>query len=82
MVRTVKTTINIDDELLARAKKAAARQGMTLTTFIEDALRARMLPVAARAKRFKSKLPIVKGKTPAAVDIDDRNALYDFMERE
>ena len=33
------TTLRIDDQLYREAKAAAARQGITITRFIEDALR-------------------------------------------
>ena len=33
----MKTTLNLNDVLLQRAKRRAARGGMTLTRFVEDA---------------------------------------------
>ncbi len=36
----MRTTVNIDDELLRRAKDEALRSGRTLTALIEDSLRA------------------------------------------
>ena len=38
----MKTTLNLNDLLLTRAKRHAARSGVTLTRFVEDALRARL----------------------------------------
>jgi len=35
----MRTTINIDDALLAQAKQVAARTGRSLTDVVEDALR-------------------------------------------
>ena len=77
----MKTTLNLDDAVVKRAKKAAAREGITLTKFIEDALRAKLLPAPKQTTGFKLVLPIVKGKGPPVVDIADRDALYDLMER-
>ncbi len=77
----MKTTLNLDDAVLKRAKKEAAREGITLTKFIEDALRAKLLPAPKQRTGFKLELPIVTGKAPPAVDIADRDALYDLMER-
>ncbi len=34
----MKTTINIDDDLLRAAKAGAAARGMTLTSLVEEAL--------------------------------------------
>jgi hypothetical protein len=38
----MKTTLDIDDQLLARAKTVAAREKSTLTALIEEGLRLRM----------------------------------------
>lgn len=38
----MKTTVEIDDELLKAAKKAAIDEGVTLREFLEKALRARL----------------------------------------
>ncbi len=78
----MKTTLDMDEELLRRAKQLAAAEGVSLRTFVEDALRARMLPAPGGRKPFKLALPVVEGRKPPAVDIGDRDALYDLMERE
>jgi Arc/MetJ family transcription regulator len=78
----MKTTLDMDDELLRKAKQQAAAAGISLRTFVEDALRARLLPQAPTRSRFKLKLTVVEGDRPPAVDIADRDALYDLMERE
>jgi hypothetical protein len=41
-----------------------------------------MLPASSPAKPFKLKLPVVAGRRPPALDIADRDALYDLMERD
>ena len=38
----MKTTLNLNDQVLRQAKGRAARDGITLTRFVEDALRARL----------------------------------------
>ena len=78
----MKTTLDMDDELMRRAKQQAAALGVTLRTFVEEALRARMLPPPPLREQFKLVLPIIEGRGPPAVDIADRDALYDLMERE
>jgi hypothetical protein len=77
----MKTTIDIDDEVLRLAKQRAAAAGIPLRAYIEEALRARLLPRPRGRDKFKLELPIVRGKGPPAVDVADRNALYDLMER-
>ena len=81
MVSCMKTTIDLDDELLRLAKQRAVEAGIPLKAYFEDALRARLLPRPQRLSKFKLELPTVKGNAPPAVDIADRNALYDLMER-
>jgi hypothetical protein len=72
----------MDAELLRRAKLEAAAAGITLRSFVEEALRAKLLPATPRRKPFKLALPIIEGRRPPAVDIADRDALYDLMERD
>jgi len=76
----MKTTVEIDERLLLRAKRYAAQQGTTLRAIIEDALRARLAtrPKQQSAHRFAP--PVVKGSVPPAIDVADRNALYDALD--
>lgn len=78
----MKTTLNLDDRVLQRARKLAAEEGITLTALIEDALRARIAPKPRARRRFQLKLPVVKGTRPPRVDISDRNALLDFLDEQ
>lgn len=71
--------MNIDDRLLRQAKKVAAERGITLTALVQEAIRA-VLTAPARGKRFRLRVPVVKGRRGPAVDVADREALYDFME--
>jgi hypothetical protein len=64
----MKTTLNIDDELLVKAKAASAREHTTLTALIEEGLRLR-LRRAAPPKRIK-RLAIHRGKGGLASGID------------
>ncbi len=78
----MKTTLNLNDRVLLQAKELARKQGVTLTSFVEDALRARLMPAARPARGYKFDPPIVRGARPPAVDVADRNELYDFLDRE
>jgi len=40
--QAMKATLNLNDQVLRKAKGRAAREGITLTRFVEDALRARL----------------------------------------
>lgn len=76
----MKTTLDLNDDLLTDAKRRAAAAGTTLKAFVEEALRARMLELPEAAKRFRLELPVIEGKRPPAVEVGDRRALYDFLE--
>ncbi|MEI6350769.1 MAG: hypothetical protein WCP06_06650 [Verrucomicrobiota bacterium] len=47
----MQTTLRIDDQLYREAKSEAAREGLTLTRFLEDALRLRLQKARATAAR-------------------------------
>lgn len=76
----MRTTVNIDDHLLAEAKVLAARTSKSLGTILDDALRA-MLRSSARADaRPAFVLPIHgKGGLQPGVDLDDKEALAELM---
>ncbi|MCC5888184.1 MAG: DUF2191 domain-containing protein [Gammaproteobacteria bacterium] len=57
----MKTTLNLNDDLLARAKAQAARQRTTLTRLIEEGLQAR-LRGAEKSGKTPVELPIYHGK--------------------
>jgi len=75
----MKTTLNIDDTVMNRLRREAARQRKTMSELVEAALRL-LFHAAKRSKKKKLRpLPTWHGGKPR-VDIADRNALYDFME--
>jgi ribosomal protein S17 len=76
----MKTTLNLDDRVLRRAKKLAAAEGITLTAWVGDALRARTAPRLSGLKRFRLVLPTVRGDAPPRIDIADRKALFDVFD--
>ncbi len=78
----VKTTLNIDERLLARAKALALREGKTLTAIVEESLRARLAPRHKTGKPDEFEVPTVKGTELPNVDIADREALFDLLDGE
>jgi hypothetical protein len=76
----MKTTIEIDDRLLERAKRHAAAHGTTLRAVVEEALRARLAPRPEGKARYRFAPPTVRGSRPPAVEVADRNALYDLLD--
>ena len=75
----MKTTLNLDEHLLREAKKRAAEEGTTLTRVVEEALRDALSPHPG-PEGDEVRWIIVDGGPPR-VDVADRNALYEFLER-
>jgi Arc/MetJ family transcription regulator len=73
----MKTTLNIDDTVMAELKREAARQGRTMSALVEIALR-----LLLSSQRKRGKIPALpKFRSGGAlVDVADRNALYHAME--
>ncbi len=78
----MRTTIKIDDSLLAEAKSRAAESGRTLNAVVEDALRASFARRAGAEHEPRPKLPVHRGsRLMPGVDLDDGAALLELMER-
>ena len=76
----MRTTIRLNERLLAEAKKYAAESGRTLTSVLEDALRETLARRRARLKIKPVRLKTVKGDgVRPGVDLDDSAALLDAM---
>lgn len=76
-----RTTIRLDEDLLARAKELAAKTNRSLTKVIEDALRAAVSPDRDRSKRRRVKLPTFCGNgLQPGVNLDNSAALLDIMD--
>jgi Arc/MetJ family transcription regulator len=76
----MRTTIKIDDELLAAAKARAASSGRTLNAVVEDALREAIARRRQETER-RADLPTFPGsRLLPGVDLDDSAALLEQME--
>jgi plasmid stability protein len=77
MVIHMKTTLNIDDSVMARLRREAARSGRTMSELVEMALRNLL-----QTRRGREPLPPLPSfdSGGALVDIADRDALYHAME--
>lgn len=77
----MRTTLNLDDELLTIAKTEAARSGRTLTSVIEDALRAALAQRADALATVPYQVrPFDGDGLRGGVDLDDSAALQDLMD--
>ena len=77
----MKTTLDIDDQLLAEAKALAAQQRTSLTRLIEEGLHLRLRARAATGRRTKLVLPLLKGRggLVAGVDPLSNKAMLDAL---
>lgn len=77
----MRTTVRLDDKLLADAKRHAAETGRTLTAVLEQALRETLSRRVVASKRKPIRLKTMKGNgIQPGVDLDDASALLDLME--
>lgn len=58
----MKTTLDINDSLLANAKALAARKRTSLTRLIEEGLQLRLRSSRGVTKPGKRKIPVFKGR--------------------
>jgi hypothetical protein len=58
----MKTTLDINDSLLANAKALAAQQQTSLTRLIEEGLQLRLRSSHASTKVSKRRIPVFKGR--------------------
>jgi hypothetical protein len=77
----MRTTIRLDDQLLAEVKQLAARNGQTLTAIIEEALRQMLASRQQLAQRSPVRLITTPGNgLQSGVDLDDSATLLDLMD--
>lgn len=75
----MKTTLNLNDDLLRAVKVHAKERGVTMTVVIEDALR-RVL-TNQQVLGFHLDLPVTHGRRLPAVDIDSNAAIEEYLDR-
>lgn len=66
----MKTTLNLNDQLLADAKALAAQQHTSLTRVIEEGLQLRLRAKAHPAPRGLVRLPVFKGRGGLVKGVD------------
>jgi hypothetical protein len=66
----MKTTLNLNDQLLADAKALAARQRTSLTRVIEEGLQLRLRATSDSARRTRVRLPVFNGRGGLVKGID------------
>jgi len=78
MIIHMKTTLNISEVTMGQLKREAARQGRTMSELVEAALRTMFQP-----RSRKGRLPPLPEFSTggARVNVANRDALYEIMER-
>jgi predicted transcriptional regulator len=76
----MRTTIRLDDELLAAAKRQAAERETTLTRLIEDALRAELARRPVESAERVELTTFGAGGLRGGVSLDESAALRDLMD--
>lgn len=77
----MKTTINISDDLLVRAKKYAAEQRCPVGQLIEESLQRELQRRLHRQGAYNRSIRwvTVDGDPPDGLDLSSREALYDWL---
>jgi len=77
----MRTTINIDDQLLLSAKHRAVERGVSLASIIEEALRQSLAQPVQAQERKPIRLITASGSgVKPGVDSDNGRALLDLMD--
>lgn len=77
----MKTTLELPDELLIEAKKAAAGQRRPLRALVEEGLRMVLRKPEASKKKKQVRLITVKGGLPRDLDLSNREAMHEWLEK-
>jgi hypothetical protein len=77
----MRTTLNIEDDLMKRVKQRARETGCTITEIVEDALRSAVAGKAPNTARFSLTWTPVSGRALPGIDLADRDSLYEAMDR-
>ena len=70
----------LPDDLYAEVRRSAVRDGRTITSFIEEALREQLRAHAQSGDRPPFRVDVIEGRgMQPGVDLDDNSALAELM---
>jgi hypothetical protein len=79
----MRTTINLDDDLLREAKRVAAAMDRSLSQLVEEALRERLARRQRQPKRERVSLPTFGGQgVRPGIDLRDWASVVEAMDRD
>ncbi|MDR0592762.1 MAG: type II toxin-antitoxin system VapB family antitoxin [Bifidobacteriaceae bacterium] len=76
----MRTTVNLDDHLLAEAKRLAAAQGITLGQFMDDAVRGRLAAAGDVSDPVALEFHTVPGAPNPGIDLFSNRAMFDLLD--
>ncbi|HEX9885278.1 MAG TPA: type II toxin-antitoxin system VapB family antitoxin [Longimicrobiales bacterium] len=76
----MRTTLNLDDELMRTLKRRAAESSRTMTELVEEALREMLARTPGQEPEREFRWVTFRGRVRPGVDIADRDSLLDLME--
>ena len=76
----MKATLDISDLMMHELEQKAAREGRTVSELMEAAIRSLLCPPTTAARKDLPPLPELHSGG-ALVDVADRNALYEVLDR-
>ena len=77
----MKTTIDLPDELLIEAKQRAAAERRPLRALFEEGLRLALRKPDRQLRKRQVKLVTVKGGLAPDLDLSNREAMYEWIDR-
>ena len=77
----MKTTLEIPDEQLIRAKQVAAERRQPLRALLEEGLRAVLREPKPAGRKKRVRLITVKGGLPQDLDLSDREKMHEWISR-
>ena len=80
MLLCMRTTLDLDDEIMRSLKRRSADTGRTLTSLVEEALRSLLQRGARPAPGYRLEWTVVPGGPRPGIDLSDRDALMDVMD--
>jgi len=79
MLLCMRTTLNIEDAVIERARRRAAKEGTTLTAIVERALRSFLTRRVEAPVPLAERWVVIRGEREPAVDLADRDRLHDLL---
>ena len=76
----MRTTLDLNDHLLKAARRKATNDGRTLTAVVEEGLRLLLGRSRRSGPPFRMHWVTRRGTQPPAVDVADRDALYERLD--